>query len=154
MHFFRIMKNLQFCLASLLFAASANSNATGFELITNYKNDALQISKPIARSIYFGYITNWPNGLPIRLIVMNENNDVHFQFTKKVLGLYPYQIRRIWDRQTYSGTGTPPVVVSSQKEMKDAVGSIPGAIGYVLSTSDLPESVVSQNIETTWGGKP
>ena len=85
------------------------------------------------REIFFVRITSWPNGLPIRVFVLPDQNPIHIRFTKEKLGVYPYQLRSAWDRMIYSGTGVPPTVVDSMEEMRARLKSTPGAIGYEVN---------------------
>lgn len=85
------------------------------------------------REIFFVRITSWPNGLPIRVFVLPDQNPIHIRFTKEKLGVYPYQLRSAWDRMIYSGTGVPPTVVDSEEEMRARIKATPGAIGYEVN---------------------
>jgi hypothetical protein len=58
--------------------------------------------------------------------------------------MFPYQLRRVWDRQLFSGTGQAPSVVTSQDEMLRRVAATPGAIGYVAS---LPANAPVRHLE-------
>ncbi len=80
----------------------------------------------------------WADGQDVKVFVLPDDNKIHSGFLKKVLGLFPYQLRRVWDRQVFSGTGQAPITVSSEAEMIDRVSSTRGAIGYIgpSTTSD------------------
>lgn len=82
------------------------------------------------REIFFVRITSWPNGLPIRVFVLPDQNSLHIRFAKEILGVYPYQLRSAWDRMVFSGTGVPPTVVDTEEEMRARLKATPGAIGY------------------------
>ncbi len=82
----------------------------------------------------------WPDGSPVRVFVLADNHPQHRAFAKDLLKLYPRQLRRVWDRQLYSGTGQTPETVSSEAEMRSRVATTPGAIGY-LSSENIDESV-------------
>lgn len=80
----------------------------------------------------------WSNGLPIRVIVLDDSHPVHQQFSKQVLGIFPYQLRQVWDRGVFSGTGAEPIFANSVEEMMEKVRLIPGAIGYLPSNYPRP----------------
>lgn len=82
----------------------------------------------------------WPDGTPIQVFVFPDNHPLHHSFCKKVLGIFPHQLRRIWDRSVFSGTGQAPVEVDSMEEMHDQVAKTEGAIGY-LDRQTLDDSV-------------
>ena len=45
--------------------------------------------------------------------------------------MFPYQLRRLWDKQIFSGTGIAPTTVKSIEEMRERVANTKGAIGYL-----------------------
>jgi hypothetical protein len=75
----------------------------------------------------------WPNGLPVKVFVLPDDDPLHLEVAKTLLHMFPYQLRRVWDRQLFSGTGQAPSVVTTQDEMLRRVAATPGAIGYVAS---------------------
>ncbi len=77
-------------------------------------------------------LTLWPDGSQIQVVVLADKQGLHRQFSKSVLGLFPYQLRQIWDTGVFSGTGTAPIQVSSEAEMLTTLTTTPGAIGYLM----------------------
>jgi len=73
----------------------------------------------------------WPDGSNIQVFVLDDNDQEHISFCKHILGMLPYQLRRIWDRQVFSGTGIAPILVTSEQEMRERVAQTEGAIGYI-----------------------
>lgn len=74
---------------------------------------------------------SWPDGTPIKIFVLDDGDPVHKAFTKQRLNLFPYKLRRVWDRYLFSGTGQPPITVKDFEEMLNRVSSTRGAIGYI-----------------------
>ena len=68
---------------------------------------------------------------PITVFVFKDDNPNHINFAKRVLSIFPHQLRRAWDRLVYSGTGQAPITVDSTEAMLQAVASTTGAIGYI-----------------------
>lgn len=58
-----------------------------------------------------------------------------YDFSKKILGVYPHQLRLAWDRAVFSGTGQAPNEVDDETEMLEAIASTPGSIGYIQQSS-------------------
>jgi len=83
-----------------------------------------------ARSIFSMRLHKWPDGSPIRVYVLPDDNATHRQFVQSVLHMFPHQLRRNWDRYIYTGTGQAPIEVDSEEEMIKKVSTTPGAIGY------------------------
>ena len=95
-----------------------------------------------AQNVIAMRVHQWPDGTPIKVFVLQDQNPTHNEFCKSILGMFPYQLRRIWDRQVFSGTGAAPVVVNSEQEMLNAVASTEGAIGYIsLDNADTHEGI-------------
>ena len=69
--------------------------------------------------------------MPVKVYVLPDDDPLHLRFAKVVLGLFPYQLRRVWDRQLFSGTGQVPTTVMTEAEMIRRVAATPGALGYV-----------------------
>lgn len=83
------------------------------------------------------YITmrlrTWPDETPVTVFVLPDDSPVHDRFTRDALRLFPYQLRRVWDKQLFAGTGQVPVTVSTESEMLQRVATTPGALGYIGS---------------------
>lgn len=96
---------------------------------------------PSALSAIFGMrLRKWEDGSRIYVFVLPDDDPLHIAFSKNVLRVFPYQLRLAWDRLVFSGTGEEPIKVKSERQMREAVGSTPGAIGY-LSRSMIDETV-------------
>ena len=88
------------------------------------------LSKSKVRNIFSMRTHIWPNGDSIKVFILSDDNDLHKQFSKHKLGLFPYKLRRVWDRYLFSGTGQIPTTVENEEEMIRIVSSTKGAIGY------------------------
>jgi ABC-type phosphate transport system substrate-binding protein len=92
------------------------------------------LSRSELQAIFAMRRRNWPNGTPIQVFVLPDDHPLHQAFCKQILNVYPHQLRRIWDRGVFSGTGQAPIEVKSVEEMQDRVAAVEGAIGYVEGT--------------------
>lgn len=92
------------------------------------------LSRNEARAIFAMRRRTWPNGTPIQVFVLPDDHPLHQAFCKKILAIYPHQLRRIWDRGVFSGTGQAPIEVETLEEMQRRIASSQGAIGYVDGT--------------------
>lgn len=108
---------------------------TAQELIVNESVHNARISQNEARLFFTMRLPFWENNLPVKVFVLPDDHPLHRQFAKNVLGLFPYQLRQVWDRQIFSGTGQAPITVATEQEMVKRVASTPGGIGYVESAS-------------------
>jgi len=106
------------------------------ELIANPSVSIDSLSASNARNIFTMRNQHWPDGSPIKVFVLRDESPLHKQFSKTNLHVFPYKLRRIWDRNIYSGTGNAPTTVDSEEEMIEAIATHPGAIGYANQGSD------------------
>jgi len=127
---------LLFCLGSV--------SASAQDLIVNASLPESSLTRNEALLYFTGRLQRWPNGVPVKVFVLPDSDALHRDFVKAVLGLYPYQLRRVWDRQVYSGTGQAPVLVSSEAEMIERVASTAGGIGY---THEVPADARVRSLE-------
>lgn len=107
-------------------------------LIINPDNSLSHLSRNQIRSIFAIRTTHWPDGSPIQVFVLEDSSPQHISFCKRILGIFPYQLRRIWDRQVFSGTGLAPTRLRSNQEMLDAIAHNKGAIGYINPSKVTP----------------
>lgn len=125
---------------SMALSCSNAATAADQVLITHAGVGVDKLSLNTTRLIFSMQLDKWPDGPPVRVFVLPDNNPVHRAFSKDLLSLYPRQLRRVWDRQLYSGTGQAPETVESEAEMRRRVAETPGSIGY-LSRDMIDETV-------------
>jgi ABC-type phosphate transport system substrate-binding protein len=89
------------------------------------------LSQTQLRNIFTLRQTQWPDGTPIRVIVLPDSALLHQRFSREQLKLFPYQLSSIWDKHSFSGTGSRPLQVDDEAIMLQMIRSTPGAIGYV-----------------------
>jgi hypothetical protein len=108
------------------------------EVIANESVNCGALSKNQARLFFTMRLQNCPNGSAVKVFVLPDGHTLHAEFAKLVLGLFPYQLRQVWDRQVFSGTGQAPTTVRSEAEMIERVATTPGAIGYAANRPAHP----------------
>lgn len=99
-------------------------------VIVNAGVEERSIDSTTLRNIYVLRQTLWSNRQPIVIFVLPDDDPAHVAFAKRKLGLYPYRLRQIWDRLSFSGMASAPIVVRDENEMRARVRATPGAIGY------------------------
>lgn len=105
--------------------------ALATEVVTHPSVPMDQLTVTQLRSIYSMRQQNWPDGTAVRVFVLPAKSVVHQSFAKEKLQMFPYQLDRIWQKITYSGLGSAPVVLNSEQQMRDMVANTEGAIGYI-----------------------
>lgn len=139
-----ISRALRPLLAALLLvvssAAAPLEGASAVDAIVNPSLTSIPLDRSLLRALFAMRVRQWPDGSPVRVFVLPDDDPLSDQFYRERLGMYSYMLRRSWDRMVFTGTGFAPTVVQSEQEMIERVLSTPGAIGYVrkreLSESD------------------
>lgn len=116
-----------------MFFCCASAALADQVLVAHPSIDESEVSLNTTRLMFCMQLAQWPNGAPARVFVLPDDNQLHRSFAKDLLTLYPRQLRRVWDRQLYSGTGQAPETVADEAEMRKKVAATPGAIGYLSS---------------------
>lgn len=145
------MKPIRLSLMALLLSLSAGAvGADSVEIITSPDRAGIAMSRPLLRSIFTMRLREWPDGRPVRVFVLPDSSEMHDQFCREQLGIYPYVLRGVWDRMVFTGTGFEPVMVKSEQEMREKVRATPGAIGYLSRAS---KSELNPAAESARNGK-
>lgn len=100
-------------------------------VIVNQSVALQSINRQQLKSIYLGQKTVWPDGSIVTLVIYRTTDKLHKEFVEDMLGIYPYQFNRRWQKLAFSGFGIKPIVVESKSAMLETVASTPGAIGYI-----------------------
>lgn len=109
------------------------------ELIANPALPSAPVDRNQLRLYFTMRLKLWDSRIPLTVFVLPDHHPLHEQFAKSVLGLFPYQLRQVWDRQLFSGTGQAPITVNSEQDMIERVATTPGAIGYAASGVSHPQ---------------
>ena len=120
-------------LAVLFILVACFPSAKATEIVVNKSVPVVEYSAADIRAIFTMQKRFWPNNRQIKVYTLPDNDALHKDFVKNSLHMFPHQIRRIWDRMTFSGTGVAPVELSSEQEMIDKINSTPDSIGYLNS---------------------
>lgn len=91
--------------------------------------------------------TAWPNKQRIQIFLYHEDSEAFSAFIVEQLGLFPYQLRRHWQRASFSGRASAPIVIDDLTELVDIISNTPGAIGFIphtLMSAELQRVEISQ----------
>ncbi len=89
------------------------------------------LSRQQLRAVFSLSKQYWRDRQLIKVAVRASDDPSHVHFSRKTLGIFPYQLQRNWDRLTFSGMAMPPRQVGSDQEMLRYIENQPGAIGYI-----------------------
>jgi len=118
-------------IAYLAYSSFALADSSHTYVITYPSSSINEIPRNHVRSIFTMRLRKWPNGSPVTLVTLTDDHQTHINFVQATVRLFPYQLRRSWDRFIYTGTGQAPIEVKTEAEMIDYVSKTPGTIGYV-----------------------
>ncbi|WDE04561.1 hypothetical protein SG34_025040 [Thalassomonas viridans] len=99
-------------------------------IITHSSVGQADIPTTQLRRIFSMRQLRWQNGIAITVFVLPSQHPLHQRFSKEKLGIFPYQLDSIWQKLSFSGLGTTPIVVQTPEDLLEAVLATPGAIGY------------------------
>jgi ABC-type phosphate transport system substrate-binding protein len=97
--------------------AEVQSQPSHIQLISHPSVNTATLDKDQVRRIFTMYQTNWSDSQPIVVYVLSQKNSTHQLFSRQILGLFPYQLERIWNKLVYSGLGEGPIKVNNEQEM-------------------------------------
>jgi ABC-type phosphate transport system substrate-binding protein len=103
------------------------------EIVVNKSVPVTDFSSGELQAVFSMQKQHWSGQRQIKVFTLPETSSVHQDFVKHSLHMFGHQVRRIWDRMIYSGTGVPPVELSSEEEMIEKIANTPDAIGYLSS---------------------
>lgn len=98
--------------------------------IVNGDHASVVVDRQMLRAIFTMRVRTWPDGAPVRVFVLPDDNSTHDKFCREQLGMYSYVLRDLWDRLEFTGTGLAPTIVHNLDEMRTRVQATPGSIGY------------------------
>jgi hypothetical protein len=121
-----------------------NNSEKYYIVISNQNHFTGRFDQRALRGFFTLKRTVWPNGHAVQIITLNTDNIKHRRFVEDELKLFNYQVKRIWDRQIFSGSALTPIEVDDFAELIRKITSTPGSIGYIAQ-SDI-QAVKNENI--------
>lgn len=118
-------------LACALVVPAAAHAQEKVKIVTSPDRHAPRLDREELLAIFLMRVRTWPDGTPLHVFVLPGNSELHYRFTRELLGTYPYVLNRAWNQLVFTGTGLAPEMVQSIDEMREKVRSTPGAIGYL-----------------------
>ena len=126
-------------LASAGLAKGAAAEAA-YRVIVNPQVKGSQIPRGTLSSIFLKQAAKWGDGSPVLPVDQSMRSRVRQSFTADVLGQPMVELQMLWSRKVATGV-TPPPVKQTDEDVIAFVAATPGAIGYISTTTPLPESV-------------
>ncbi|WP_231383568.1 substrate-binding domain-containing protein [Methylobacter luteus] len=108
--------------------------------VINRANQQNTISRNGLSAIFKMRLLRWNDGSAVTVFVLNDDDQLHRQFCKQILNVFPHQMRRNWNKLVFSGSGQAPILVESKEEMIEKIANTPGSVGY-LNLKDLTNNI-------------
>ncbi|MCG8457707.1 MAG: hypothetical protein MI919_15640 [Holophagales bacterium] len=111
--------------------------AGGYKIIVNSGNPTTSLSKGQVSSYLLKKKSRWENNVPVDPVDLEAGSDVRAAMSEEIHGRSVSSIKNYWQRQIFSGRGTPPREVKSDSAVIDFVRDNAGGIGYVSPSTRL-----------------
>jgi ABC-type phosphate transport system substrate-binding protein len=126
------------------FLAAASQSSLGADasvrVVVNPQVKGSQISRTALTQIFLKQAQRWGDGAPALPVDQSVKSQVRNSFSHRVLGQSLVEVQVYWQRKMSQGV-TPPPVRTTDEDVLSFVAQTPGAIGYVSSVTELPETV-------------
>lgn len=93
--------------------------------------DRAQVSDAFLRKL-----ARWQDGTPVHPVTLKDET-VRESFARIIHGRSDHDIRKHWQRQVFTGRGTPPLERDSSEQVLEYVRETPGAIGFVNAQANV-----------------
>lgn len=115
-----------------IFLASAQAQAR-IDVIVNAEN-SVSLDQERVKNIFLGKIRQFAEGLTAKPVDLPEGDAVRNLFYKKFFEKSDMDMKLYWSTTIFTGAGTPPRALNSEKEILQYVRENKGGIGYVSGT--------------------
>jgi ABC-type phosphate transport system substrate-binding protein len=120
-------------------AKSAGADAA-YRIIVHPQVKGTQIPRAILSSIFLKQAGRWGDGSPVQPVDQSMRSKLRQSFVTDVMQQPMFEVQVFWNRKMAAGV-TPPPVRQTDEEVIAFVAANHGAIGYISSSTPLPESV-------------
>ena len=134
-----------FVVGSILpaFTGTGIAENESFKVVVNTSNPASEITRKELSNLFLKKVTGWPGGETAKPIELAPRSSIRETFSEAIHGRPAAAIRSFWQRQIFSGRGSPPPEVSNDGAVLAFVENNKWAVGYVESGATLPSGVKS-----------
>ena len=131
----------------LLFAATTVESQSSYRVIVHPSNGVSSLSKAELSDLFLKKTTRWDSSKEsVEPVDLASPPEVRNAFSEDVHGRSANSVKKYWQRLIFTGRGTPPEEMKSERDVVAFVAANPGAIGYVSpSASTSGVKTVSVN---------
>ncbi len=128
-------------LAILALPVFSKAESESVLVITNGSVEVSSLERDDIKKIFLGQKTTWNDGSKI-IFVVQDRTKAGDIFLKTYLQRTASQYDNYWKKQVFTGKGRAPYSFSSNQELVEFVSRTPGAIGYVLDTTNTGDTKI------------
>jgi ABC-type phosphate transport system substrate-binding protein len=121
-------------LTALVGTSSGMAAAGDFVVIVN-KSSTVAVDKAMVAKIYQGEMKSWPDGTPVAAVDLPEDSSVRAAFCTEIVGKSVANLKAMWAQMVFSGKALPPKLAAGDDDVKKAVSSAKGGVGYIKAAA-------------------
>ncbi len=121
--------------------AAPSASAADFKVIVNASNAVGSLATSALQRLFLKKDTRWTSGEAVEPVDQSVKSAVRAAFTSQVHAKDVGAVKSYWQKQIFSGRGTPPPEMPSDAEVLAYVRSHVGAVGYVASDAAVGDGV-------------
>lgn len=122
------------CLTLGLISFSSVQAEENILIIAHSKVPEESLSRATISDIYLGKKTKWENEHTIHVVMLKEGA-LHEAFVKNIVGTTPAKLKNYWKKVVFTGTGTPPKIFKTEKELIEFITENEDTIGYISAST-------------------
>ena len=100
-------------------------------VVVHPDNPLTQASNAEISKIFLAKTKTFANGEKIKLLDLEEGDELRNQFYQAVANKTPSQVKAYWSRLIFTGKGQPPQVLLDSDEIVEAIEEDENGIGYI-----------------------
>ncbi|PCJ16617.1 MAG: phosphate ABC transporter substrate-binding protein [Gammaproteobacteria bacterium] len=100
-------------------------------IVVHPDNPLAQATSAEISKIFLAKTKTYSNGEKIKLLDLEEGDELRDQFYKMVANKTPSQVKAYWSRLIFTGKGQPPQVLIDSDEIVEAIEENANGIGYI-----------------------
>lgn len=101
-------------------------------VVANQKNPLQSLTKQQLTDLYMGRAHYFPSGGAVLKMDAAGDSELRALFYRALVGMSLPEINAYWARLMFSGRATPPMQMTSSKDIARLVSENPNALGYIL----------------------
>lgn len=133
------MKHHRSALIALLAACAAlaaAADANTFKIVAHPSVPVASLSRAAVSAAFLKKTDKWPDGTAIVPVDQAHDSSVRHAFCRQIHDRSLAVVDAFWQKQVFSGRATPPLTKPNDAEVIAYVRSVPGAIGYVSTSTE------------------